>query len=125
LITIPPSSYVHIYTDSKSLIDKYNAIQNYSRYFYFARLAIADHYSNLWHAVFSVIKHSQLIDTLHKVKTHANNDLNNYTDHLTKQTCNLSYQLTLLPSTSFLTVFSLYNYTHIDSPMRPFLKQIT
>jgi len=74
LITIPSYSHVHIYTDSKALIDKYHAIQNHSRYFHFAYLTLIDHYSSLWHAVFSVIKHSHLIVTLHKVKAYANNE---------------------------------------------------
>jgi len=86
---------------------------------------MADHYSHLWHAVFSIIKHFQLVVTLHKVRAHVNNEWNNYIDHLAKQACNLSHQLSLLPSSSFLTISLLYNYIHIDNPMRPFLKQIT
>ena len=40
-------SKVHIYTDFKLLIEKYNALQNHGRYFQFSRLALVDHYSNL------------------------------------------------------------------------------
>ncbi len=60
--------------------------------------------------------------TLHKVRAHADNEWNNYTNHLAKQACYLPHQMSLLPATSFLAISSLYNYAHIENPLRPFLK---
>ena len=60
LITVPPHSTVHIYMDSKALIDKYRLINADCTYFKFACITLADSYLSLWFILFDTIQHHDL-----------------------------------------------------------------
>ena len=85
IITVPASSQVDIYTDSKSVIDKFYHLNSYhSSYFCYPRLTFKDTYSDLWFLLFHLIQSQQLTIRFHKVKAHAHNYWNNYTDKLAR-----------------------------------------
>src|SRR6266540_1895703 len=123
--TLPSDCTVHIYTDSKALIDKFYLIQSSSSsYFDHARPNFKDTYLSLWYILFSYIRQHHISITLHKVKAHNNNYWNDQTNHLAKQACDMSFPITSLHSDRF-SVTPMYNSTAIMTPLRPFLKHIT
>ena len=79
--TFPPDCTVHIYTDSKAIIDKFHMIQSLSSsYFDHAKPNLKDTYTSLWFILFNYIRQHKISITLHKVKTHNNNYWNEQTD---------------------------------------------
>jgi len=72
--TLPSDCTVHIYTNSKAIIDKFHTIQNSSSlYFDYTRPNLKDTYTSLWFILFTYIRQYKLFVTLHKVKAHNNN----------------------------------------------------
>ncbi len=123
--TLPPECSVHIYTDSKVIIDKFYTIQSLSSsYFDYARPNLKDTYTSLWFILFTYIRQHNLSVTLHKVKAHNNNYWNEQTDQLAKEACDLSSPITSLISDRF-SVIPMYNSTAIMISLRPFLKHLT
>ena len=69
-----PDCNIHIYTNSKTIIDKFHTIQSsYFSYFDYARPNFKDIYTSLWFILFTYIQQHNLSITLHKVKAHNNN----------------------------------------------------
>src|SRR6266542_423921 len=125
IATLPPDCTVSIYTDSKSLIDKFLLIQNSSfSFFEYARPNLKDTYTTLWFVLFSYIQQFNISISFHKVKAHNNNYWNETTDQLAKLACNLASPITSVISNLF-SVTLMYNSTAIMTPLRPFLKDIT
>ena len=55
--TLPPECTVHIYTDSKTIIDKFHMIQSsFSSYFNYARSNLKETYTSLWFILFTYIQ---------------------------------------------------------------------
>ena len=74
LITVLASSQVDLYTDSKSVIDKFYHFNSCSvSYFCYSRLTFKDTYSDLWFLLFKIIQLQQLTIRFHKVKAHTQN----------------------------------------------------
>jgi len=123
--TFPPDCTVHIYTDSKAIIDKFHMIQSLSSsYFDHAKPNLKDTYTSLWFILFNYIRQHKISITLHKVKTHNNNYWNEQTDYLAKMACDLSSPITSLISDRF-SITPMYNSTAIMTPLCLFLKHLT
>jgi ribonuclease HI len=117
-------SEVHIYTDSKSVIDKFKDLARNVDTFKYARDRLKDSHSTLWFAVFVAMETLDLKVIMHKVKSHNNNLFNDQTDALAKQACSFE------PPVSFncnkrYKVAPLYKGIEIEVNLRRFLKDIT
>ena len=57
VVTLPSDCTVHIYTDSKTIIDKFHMIQSSSSsYFDHTRPNLKDTYTSLWFILFTYIQ---------------------------------------------------------------------
>ena len=119
--TCPRHSNIHIYTDSQSIISKYNKICNnplpkHKQYSY--------SYWPIWHTLTSLVHSYQHIITLHKVQAHSNNIFNNEADKLATNHISTAY-LELIYNNIYNTLYTLQygNYT-IEQPTRRAIKNI-
>ncbi|GBC02553.1 hypothetical protein RclHR1_04690004 [Rhizophagus clarus] len=96
LITVPNDSNIDIYTDSQNFISTYNNINNpcFSQR---KLLKINNHHT--WQAILYLVKQKSLHISLHKVKAHDDDVLNNSADLLVKEGCALD-PIFLNPQTS-------------------------
>ena len=119
--TLPRNSTVDIYTDSQSIISKYNKLIQSpyftSKYFKFNSWPI-------WHTLLNSLKAYNINLTFHKVQAHTNDIFNNLADFLANNHAS-SPILTLNYSNLHNPYFFLKwkNYS-IDSPARYFIKKI-
>ena len=117
-------SKVHIYTDSKSVIDKFKHLAAYIDTFKYARDRLKDSHSTLWFFIFVAMETLDLSVILHKVKSHNNNKFNDLTDSLAKSACDLSPAITFNCNKRF-KVAPLYKGIEIEVNLRRFLKDVT
>ncbi|GBC04982.1 hypothetical protein RclHR1_05990011 [Rhizophagus clarus] len=96
LITVPNNSIINIYTDSQNFISTYNNINN-PCFSHRKLLKINNHHT--WQALLHLIKQKSLQISLHKVKAHDDDILNNSADLLAKEGCTLD-PIFLNPQTS-------------------------
>ncbi|GES98349.1 ribonuclease H-like domain-containing protein [Rhizophagus clarus] len=96
LITVPNDSSINIYTDSQNFISTYNNLNN-SCFSHRKLLKINNHHT--WQAIFYLVKEKSLDISLHKVKAHDDDVLNNSADLLAKEGCALD-PIFLNPRTS-------------------------
>jgi ribonuclease HI len=119
LCTIPKNSNVQIFTDSQSVISKYNKILHLPH--------IPKKLSNLWpiwQTLLNLIKSQNIQITFTKVQAHSDSEFNNQADLLAKQH-------TLLPYLEF-NYTNLLNNFHtlkwnnffVEQPTRKFVKNI-
>jgi ribonuclease HI len=81
ICTCPRNSTIHIYTDSQSIISKYDKISSHppqpnKKYSY--------NYWPIWHTLLNLIKSYSLNIYFHKVPSHQDNTFNNLADSLAK-----------------------------------------
>jgi len=97
--TAPRNSIVNIFTDSQSVISKFNNLQlnlsHSNKLFKFNSWPI-------WHTLLNIIKSHKLQIIFHKVQAHSDNNLNEQADSLAKQH----------PSSALLS----FNYTNLYNP---------
>jgi len=117
-------SEVHIYTDSKSVIDKFKELAKNVDTFKYARDRLKDSHSTLWFAVFVAMETLDLNVIMHKVKSHNNNLFNDQTDALAKQACTLEPPV-LFNCNKRYKVAPLYKGVEIEVNLRRFLRDIT
>ena len=117
-------SEVHIYTDSKSVIEKFKHLAAHVNTFKYARDRLKDSHSTLWYSVFIAMETLDLKVILHKVKSHNNNRFNDLTDSLAKSACDLSPAISFNCNRRF-KVAPLYSEIEIEVNLRKFLKDIT
>ncbi|GBC02754.1 hypothetical protein RclHR1_00480011 [Rhizophagus clarus] len=96
LITVPNNSVVNIYTDSQNFIYTFNNINN-PCFSHRKLLKINNHHT--WQALLYLVKQKSLRISLHKVKAHDDDVLNNSADLLAKEGCALD-PIFLNPRTS-------------------------
>ncbi len=89
LIVCSEQSYVTIYMDSKSFIDKYNSLLLNNNRFRYPRENLKDTYSKYWQILFFIIDSLQIRVSFKKVKAHHNNKHNNDADYLAKEAIEL------------------------------------
>ena len=87
IITVPRNCMVHIYTDSQSVISKYNNLNLISLSLSF----INTPYHSLWYTFINFIKSYNIQLTFHKVTAHQDNEFNNLADRLARNHHNLPY----------------------------------
>ena len=114
IIIVLALSQVDIYTNSKSVIDKFCHLNSCrASYFCYSRLTLNDTYSDLWFLLFHIIQLQQLTIRFHKVKAHVYNYWNNYTNRLAKSAHLSSECFQILP-------YNLYSivsrYRHYFTP---------
>ncbi len=74
ITTLLLENNMHIYIDSKTIIDKFLSIQSsLSTYFNYARPNFKDIYLSLWFILFLYINQHYLSMNLYKIKAHNNN----------------------------------------------------
>src|SRR3989337_958032 len=117
-------SEVHIYTDSKSVIDKFKYLAAHVDTFKYARDRLKDSHSTLWYSVFVAMETLDLSVILHKVKSHNNNKYNDLTDSLAKAACDLTPAISFNCNQRFI-VAPLYKHMEIEVNLRRFLKDVT
>jgi len=119
--TAPCNSVIDIFTDSQSVISKFNNLQLNSTHpnklFKFNSWPI-------WHTLLNIIKSFKLHITLHKVQAHSDNHLNEQADSLAKQ-----HPLSPLLSFNHTNIYNLYfslqwKQHYVELPTRYFIKQI-
>jgi ribonuclease HI len=119
--TLPRNSTIDIFTDSQSVISKYNKL-----------LALSPHSSKqfkfnawpIWHTLLNILKAFNIQLSLYKVQAHSDNPFNNLADLLAN---NHSTSPTLLFNyTNLYNPFSIiqWNKSFIESPTRQFIKSI-
>src|ERR1044071_8960171 len=90
LLVCKPNSIVTIYTDSKSIIDRYTSLLDKSDRFSLARHNTKLQYFKYWATLFYILDSLHLRLTLKKVKAHRGNKYNEAADRLAKAASNLS-----------------------------------
>ena len=119
--TLPRNSTVNIFTDSQSVISKYNKLivlsPHSSKQFKFNAWPI-------WHTLLNILKAFNIQLSFHKVQAHSNNPFNNLADllannHSTSPILQFNY-------TNLYNPFSIlqWNKSFIESPTRQFIKSI-
>jgi ribonuclease HI len=124
LLVSSPNSEVHIYTDSKSVIDKFKSLAANVETFKYARDRFKDNYSTLWFSVFVVMESLNLKVIMHKVKAHNNNRFNDLTDSLAKAAVLLPVTISFNCNRRF-KVAPMYKGMEIESNIRSFVKDVT
>src|SRR5260363_159753 len=119
--TCPRNSNIHIYTDSLSIISKYNTlnsqIQNYNKLYSY-------NYWPIWHTLLNLIKSLSLNIIFHKVQVHSNDIYNNKANELAKNHY-LSPILEFQPHNLYNPFFSLiYKKYNIEQPTQHDIKNI-
>src|SRR3990170_1623690 len=117
-------SEVHIYTDSKSVIDKFKDLTKNVDTFKYVRDRLKDSHSTLWFSVFVTMETLNLQVIMHKVKSHNNNYFNEQTDALAKQACTLEPPIQFNCNKRY-KVAPLYKGIEIEVNLRRFIKDIT
>ena len=99
IATTPRNSTINIYTDSQSIISKYDELIsptfNPNKLFKFNAWP-------LWHTFLNIMKSYQLQVIFHKVQAHTDNTFNNLADSLAKQ--------------HIISPYLNFNYTNIHNP---------
>jgi ribonuclease HI len=124
LLVSSPNSEVHIYTDSKSVIDKFKSLALNVSTFRYARDRLKDSHSSLWYSVFVVMETLNLKVIMHKVKAHNNNRFNDLTDKLAKASVHLQLPITFNCNQRF-KIAPMHNGLEIESNLRRFVRDIT
>ncbi len=125
LFTVLISSQIDLYTDSKSVIDKFYHLNScHSSYFCYPRLTFKDTYSDFWFLLFTLIQLQQLTIRFHKVKAHGHNYQNNYTDRLAKSTHLSSDYFCILPHILY-SITPQYKQLFVALPLHFFVKDLT
>src|ERR1044072_2385908 len=124
LLVCKQNSIVTIYTDSKSVIDKYTSLLDKSDRFSSARNNTKLQYLKYWATLFYILDFLHLKLTLKKVKAHRGNKYNEEADKLAKAASTLPDCLIL--NTNLITPVSIhYNYIEIEDHLRGFVKTIS
>ena len=87
IITVPRNCIVHIYTDSQSVISKYNNLNLISLSLSFVNTP----YYSFWYIFINFIKLYNIQLTFYKVTAHQDNEFNNLADCFAHNYHNLSY----------------------------------
>jgi len=121
--TTPRNSTINIYTDSQSIISKFNQLTqlplNSNKLFKF-------NFWPLWHTLLNIIKSYKLNIIFHKVQAHSDNTLNNLADSLAKQYTNelsLHFNYTNIYNPYHLLFFETEKFS-VKLPTRYFVKSI-
>jgi len=119
--TAPRNSIVNIFTDSQSVISKFNNLQlnlsHSNKLFKFNSWPI-------WHTLLNIIKSHKLQIIFHKVQAHSDNNLNEQADSLAKQ-----HPSSALLSFNYTNLYNPYHILqweqhYVELPTRYFIKQI-
>jgi len=119
--TAPRNSVINIFTDSQSVISKFNNLQlnptHPNKLFKFNSWPI-------WHTLLNIIKSYKLQITFHKVQAHSDNYLNEQADSLAKQ-----HPSSPLLSFNYTNLYNPYHIIqweqhYVELPTRHFIKQI-
>src|ERR1051325_11771167 len=87
LVTTPRNCTVNIYTDSQSVISKYQNLLNSSTSLSYTHTP----YFSLWNTLINFINSYKIQIIFYKVTAHQDNTYNNLADQLAHNHCNLSY----------------------------------
>jgi ribonuclease HI len=124
LIVARQNSIVTIYTDSKSVIDKFTSLSNDHDRFSSARHNSKIQYFKYWSTLFHIIDRLQLKVILKKVKAHRGNKFNEEADKLAKAALNLSECLSF-NTNHFAHASFLYKQLEIEDHLRNFIKTVS
>ena len=80
ICTAPRNCSIHIYTDSQSVISKYENLTSISQIPKFLNIS----YWSIWNTLLNLIKSYKLTITFHKVIAHQDNEFNNKADYLAR-----------------------------------------
>jgi len=109
LITAPRNCTINIYTDSQSVISKYNSLSNSTTTIPYTHTP----YFSLWNTLINFIKSYNIHIIFHKVTAHQDNKYNNLADQLARNHYNLPY----LIFTSYNTYNLAYTLTFENFPL--------
>ena len=119
--TLPRNSLVEIFTDSQSIISKFNKLQSLSSH---SSKLFKFNAWPIWHTLLNILKSFNIQLTFYKVQAHSNDLFNNFADllannHSTSPTLEFNY-------TNLYNPYSIlfWNNTYIESPTRFFIKTI-
>src|ERR1044072_2645700 len=118
------TSHVTIYTDSKSVIDKFNALNSEVNRFSSSRHNTKLQYFKYWALLFHLIETLQLKVQLKKVKAHRGNRFNDEVDKLAKAASSLKEGL-ILNTNNFANIGINFKHIEIEDHLRGFIKTIT
>jgi len=119
--TCPRCSHITIYTDSQSIISKYNKLKNSPPT---SNKQHSYNYWPIWHTLLNLIQTYQLSVNLHKVTAHSNNTFNNIADELAKNQNHL-YSLNFHHDNIYNPSYYLqYNKLALEQPTRKSVKNI-
>jgi hypothetical protein len=118
------TSYVTIYTDSKSVIDKFNALNSEVNRFSSSRHNTKLQYFKYWALLFHLIETLRLKVQFKKVKAHRGNRFNEEVDKLAKAASSLTEGLAL-NTNNFANVGINFKHIEIEDHLRGFIKTIT
>ncbi|GES73345.1 ribonuclease H-like domain-containing protein [Rhizophagus clarus] len=117
LITVPDGSRVNIYTDSQNFISTFNNINN-PCFSHRKFLKINNHHT--WQAILYLVKQKSLSISLHKVKAHNDDILNNSADLLAKEGCALDPIFLNSQTSSNALMFPTFN---LNGPLEKDLRK--
>src|ERR1044072_2210189 len=121
LIVTRETSHVTIYTDSKSVIDKFNALNSEVNRFSSSRHNTKLQYFKYWALLFHLIETLQLKVQFKKVKAHRGNKFNEEVDKLAKAALFLNESL-VFNTDSFANVGINFKHIEIEDSIRGFVK---
>ena len=119
--TCPRNSKVDIYTDSQSIISKYNKITTQLTK---PNKAYSYNYWPIWHTLLNLIKSYSLIINFHKVTAHSDNTFNNLADSLAKNANSIYYLKFKHNNLYNPSYFLQLNGINVESPTRHIIKNI-
>jgi ribonuclease HI len=120
ITTAPRNSNIKIYTDSQSVISKYDNIINSPISLQQTKIT----YSDIWNTLINIIQSYNLNIEFYKVQAHQNDEFNNRADQLARDHYNLPY-LTFIPKNIYNNNYTCFtdNY-HIELPIRRCIRTI-
>jgi ribonuclease HI len=120
--TCPRNCKVEIYTDSQSIISKYNKITTQPPK---PNKAYSYNYWPIWHTLLNLIKSYSLSVNFYKVTAHSDNTFNNLADSLAKNT-SFNYYLDFKHNNLYNPSYFLQlNGINVESPTRRTIKNIS
>jgi ribonuclease HI len=120
ITTAPRNSNIKIYTDSQSVISKYDSIINSPISLQQTKVS----YSDIWNTLINIIQSHNLNIEFYKVQAHQNDEFNNRADQLARDHYNLPY-LTFLPQNIYNNNYTCFtDKYHIELPIRRCIRTI-
>jgi ribonuclease HI len=120
IVTAPRNCFIQIYTDSQSVISKYNSIIHSPSALQHTKTP----YSSIWSSLINFVKAYSLTIQFHKVTAHQDNEFNNLADQLAHNHYNCPYLIFNPQNTynSYLT-YTFDNFP-IELPIRRCIRTI-